>query len=162
MSNLDYFNIIHIFTYSLPGIEYGHEFYKLFPYFLYPVPNIAMSGTIYMTVSISLERYLSLCHLELKNRKIWHYLIPVILLAIAVNIPKFLEYQTKFYQDPTNNNISVPYIDHTERKLSAFHIESYEMWTELFLSAVIPFTMLLTLNIIIGLKLKKMATELKR
>ena len=34
----------------------------LFPYFLYPTANVAMSGSIFMTVAISLERYFAVHH----------------------------------------------------------------------------------------------------
>ena len=34
----------------------------MFPYFLYPVQSVAMSGSIFMTVAISLERYFAVHH----------------------------------------------------------------------------------------------------
>ena len=34
----------------------------LFPYFLYPTVMVAMSGSIFMTVAISLERYFAVHH----------------------------------------------------------------------------------------------------
>ena len=34
----------------------------LFPYFLYPTLAVAMSGSIFMTVAISLERYFAVHH----------------------------------------------------------------------------------------------------
>ena len=34
----------------------------MFPYFLYPTMVVAMSGSIFMTVAISLERYFAVHH----------------------------------------------------------------------------------------------------
>ena len=54
---------------ALPLIESpGHSLHKLiieahvhlFPYFLYPLHNILLSASIFMTVSISIERYLAI------------------------------------------------------------------------------------------------------
>ena len=46
----------------------------LFPYFLYPLHNILLSASIFMTVSISIERYLAIFHpLVYRNRQAIHY-----------------------------------------------------------------------------------------
>ncbi len=45
----------------------------MFPYFLYPVTHVALAGTIFTTLAISIERYLGLCHpmLPPQSRKAW-------------------------------------------------------------------------------------------
>jgi hypothetical protein len=73
----------------------------LFPYFLYPTAMVAMTGSIFMTVAISLERYFAVHHpidyaqsanspSALRNRLL-KYLIPVILISFLFNGPKFFE-----------------------------------------------------------------------
>ena len=64
----------------------------LFPYFLHPFTHIAMAGTIFMTLAISFERYLGLCHplLNPHSRKAWFYILPVVVIAVTLNVPKFL------------------------------------------------------------------------
>ena len=67
--------------------------FSLAPHFLYPFSRVANMGSIYMTVSISFERYLAVCQRHLGDRKQWYYVIPVTIFAIAVNIPKFWIFQ---------------------------------------------------------------------
>jgi hypothetical protein len=45
----------------------------IFPYVVHPMSHIAMAGTILMTVAISIERYLGLCHplMSPYSRKAW-------------------------------------------------------------------------------------------
>ena len=94
--------------------SYNH----LLPYFLYPFRNIFFSASIFMTVSISIERYLAIYFpLVYRNRSVLRYILyylitvycisnlrsstwnvifhilPVLTLAVVINIPKFLECQ---------------------------------------------------------------------
>jgi len=45
----------------------------IFPYLVHPMSHISMAGTIFMTLAISIERYLGLCHplLSPQSRKAW-------------------------------------------------------------------------------------------
>ena len=74
---------------------------NLFPYFSYPMFYFAFYGSTYMTVSISIERYLGICYPSIGNRvdrKSWFYIIPVILLSVIFAIPRFFE--LKLYDHP--------------------------------------------------------------
>jgi len=90
-----------LFYITCGGVNYTFRAFRaqsdlytiLFPYFLHPVTHIAMAGTIFMTLAISIERYLGLCHpmLPPESRKAWFYVLPVTVVALALNVPKFLE-----------------------------------------------------------------------
>lgn len=142
------------------GINYTFRAFKaesdiftyLFPKFIYPFTHIAMTGTIFMTVAISVERYLGLCHplLSPHSRKAWFYILPVIVIAIALNIPKFLEIQLNFeyeYDKVSGKNETYPTYGPTNLRFSMDYIKAYIMWTRLLSTGLIPVTLLLYLNL---------------
>ena len=73
----------------------------LFPYLLYPLEMIAMTGSILLTVAIALERYTAVHYpisyrQTLKNadamkKRVATYLIPMTIICISFNVTKFLE-----------------------------------------------------------------------
>ena len=73
----------------------------LFPYLLYPVNQIAISGSIFMTVAIAWERYVAV-HYPLDynqamndshaiRKRLMKYVGPVIFMAVLFNLGKFFE-----------------------------------------------------------------------
>ena len=73
----------------------------LFPYVLYPANQIAVSGSIFMTVAIAWERYIAV-HYPLDynqamndsnavRKRLLKYVGPVLFLAIVFNLGKFFE-----------------------------------------------------------------------
>lgn len=78
----------------------------LFPYFLYPLHMIAMTGSILMTVAIALERYVAV-HYPINysqamndvgalRGRMMKYLVPVVTLSILMNVTKFFEIELTF------------------------------------------------------------------
>ena len=102
--------------------ELHNNFYvMLFPYLLYPLEMIAMTGSILLTVAIAIERYTAVHYpisyrQTLKNanamkKRVASYLIPVTLICIAFNVTKFLELSyicTDLAKtDKDNNNVTI-------------------------------------------------------
>ena len=87
----------------------------LFPYFINPVTQVAMVGTIFMTLAISIERYLGLCHplLSPHARKAWFYIVPVVVVSFALTVPKFFELEIQYREDPETGD-TVPVLMHKE------------------------------------------------
>ena len=121
-------------------------FTYLFPHFIYPLTHVAMAGTIFMTLAISIERYLGLCHpmLPPSSRKAWFYIVPVVLVSFALNVPKFMEVELEIMED--ENGTAVPYLASSDLRHNEHYVRIYIMWTRLFSTAIIPVSMLLFLN----------------
>ena len=110
-----------------------HEFIveahiHLIPYFLYPLHNIVLSASIFMTVSISIERYMAifspltyrnrfsiscvLKHLDWAGVDIrsssWNlvfHVLPVLVVSVLINIPKFFESEVSQTENISMTNV---------------------------------------------------------
>jgi hypothetical protein len=76
----------------------------VFVYALYPLHNITLCLSIYMTVFLAMERYRAVSkpidyHTIIVSGRQWqrvfHYVIPVVVLSVAFNLPKFFELRTE-------------------------------------------------------------------
>ena len=77
-------------------LETSYQVY-LYPY-IYPLMNIAWTTSIYLTVILSLERYLGVCYREVAKqfctiRKTMLYIAIIVVFSSVYNIPRFKEYQ---------------------------------------------------------------------
>ena len=58
----------------------------------YQILNIAFTGSIYMTIAISFERYLGICYPKINvKRGAWIYVLPVCIITVSFNFPRLLE-----------------------------------------------------------------------
>ena len=107
-------------------------------YITYPLLNIGLVGSIYMTMAISIERYLGVCHPQITEReKARLYILPVLIFTIIFNIPKFINY--------TVNGEGV--IQHLEAwsKTKAYRTVYY-CWVSIIFLSIIPMVSILYLN----------------
>jgi hypothetical protein len=138
----------------------------LFPYFWNPVKNILMSWDTFLLMSIATERFLAFRKpVVYKSQKLSYskrthliiYLLPSIIFAILINIPKFLE--TKIVAinmtNEENTTREVMDFDITNLRLDQDYVFYYINWTRLIFTGVIPFIYLIVMNILIVLAIKK-------
>ena len=104
------FNVTDIFE-SIRKVHYDRQscaevsflqelHYYLWPQFLYPLRNIAMVSSIYMTIVLATERYIAVSHPIIsyiaKDRRKWKtmagYTAAMVLLVIAFMAPLFFEF----------------------------------------------------------------------
>jgi len=143
--------------------------HHLFPYFIFPVMNILLTSSVYMTVSISVERYVAIFYpLVYKARSqgrscggsslSWH-IIPVLLISILINIPTFFSSQVDYWTEDHWNydymqqmNATMPSLNSTligvtavrKHRIYSFY---YQNLTRFALLGLLPMLLLIILNV---------------
>ena len=103
--------IVAILVFILPQLStyYNHQgpWHYVVPWAI-PVGQVSMTGGVYFTMVITLERYLTVCHPFYMFTRNWSskpIVVGIIFFAITYNIPKFLETSTAYelcYFNQTN------------------------------------------------------------
>jgi len=151
------FLILVFLIFSLPHFS-PHYSSWVFPYIApvaLPCSAIAMTGSVYTVVGLSVERYLTLSsHTQANKGAFLGYFLPVLIFSTFLNSPKFLEFSTKFLK--TDNGI-YPYIAQTSFRLDPSY--TFVLWLNIVFLGLLPFSLLLIFNIFI-LRLIKESTLL--
>ena len=106
----------------------------------YPLLNIGISGSIYSTIAISMERYLRLCHPHLKyTRTSWVYIPPVVAITLGYSLPRFFEYEY-YIENGTLFSEIRPWAT------SNTYENRYHYWAEFLVEDIIPILSVLVLN----------------
>ena len=134
--------------------------YHYIAQFMLPVAQIAMTGSIYSTMAITVERYLIACKpfYVVSNR--WsanRYIIPIVAFSIGYNLPKFLEIKTSTMRDESNINKTSYTIDATELRLNQAYYIVYTIWMNFIFMGLLPFLLLIVLN---GLTLNSLVKKI--
>lgn len=137
------FDMLFILSY---GAKFGYESLACQPTnelvsdIVFFVWNIGITGSIYMTVAISVKRYLGTCHpYFFHGRKLWLYVVPVVLISISYNFPKFVE--RRYYYINGTIHFNLP-----EKASSMSYKNAYNLWANGIVNLAVPLLMLALLN----------------
>ena len=124
----------------------------LFPKLLYPLRRIVFFSSMYMTVAISLERYIAVTcpislHLQLKNDKkaqiirFLKYFVTVFVASIVVTIPNFFESEAIY-----NNTTQLLELEFTIYTHTPENSRVFVDMVALIATSVLPFATIMYLN----------------
>ena len=108
------FILLCMIVFAIPEIL--PQEYKTEGYHFYIAPKalallqVAQTGSVYCTISISLERYLTVCHPFYFSGKNWsarRYIIPIVLFSVLYNMPRFFELRTKYIESDEDVSFNV-------------------------------------------------------
>ena len=124
-----------ILVFSVPSFFEGEIIDIYYSYLVpiaIPIIQIALTGSIYCTGAISLERYFTVCHpfyIKQKNWSAKRYILPIFIFSLCYNTPRFFEMRTKINEVKIvnyRNKTFQPETDHLILK-NGTAIEKYEM-----------------------------------
>ncbi|XP_040579725.1 FMRFamide receptor [Lepeophtheirus salmonis] len=176
--------LVSILVFSLPQFSENYHtsagYFYLLPWAL-PILQIGITGSIYCTVAITIERYFTVCHPFYRVSHSWpaaYYLTPICIFTLFYNIPKFFELTTKVPDEilSETDNSSLQVVDYdteivipndpnayginpTKLRLNPYYVQIYCMWLNFILMGIGPFLLLVILNSLTLRKLTTMAQE---
>ena len=108
--------LLNILLFVVPGMSEhyrGQGYAFLFAPILMPLTQISLTGSVYCTIAISVERYLVVCHPFYTASKNWsakRYIIPILLFSVIYNLPRFFELSTTYNEvQPQNTTEILPF-----------------------------------------------------
>lgn len=141
----------------------------LTPYWL-PVIQIALAGSVWTTMAVSVERYLTVC-CSYRSNKVQHlyYTVPIIVSSFLFNAPRFFELRTglvlrneTIYNETTGEEVNItimkPELQPTELRKDPGYSRDYVLIANSFALAFFPMLALVVLNSLIFRTISK-ATE---
>ncbi|KAG7168255.1 FMRFamide receptor-like [Homarus americanus] len=145
------FGLPEICEYTHTMLWYSEGVYQRVTPFVFPLALVAQTGSVYLTVTVTVERYIAVCR-PLRARYLCTYgrakvyVISVALFSILYNIPRFWEVSNKECNvDGETFVIVVP----SALRLNPYYIEIYIMWVYLIVMYLVPFLSLMIFNFFI-------------
>ena len=159
-----------ILMFGLPAVHayttwFSDYFYNVFPYItpvVYPVGMIAQTGSVYLTMCVTVERYVAVC-LPLRARVICTfgraraYVAIIGMFALFYNLPRFWEvtHVTKNIREHDINttwNYNITLVEPTDLRNDYYYINVYVNGLYLVIMYIVPFGCLAVFNLLIYLE----------
>jgi len=156
------------------GELYPSHLLHIFPYIHYPFYRISLCASIFLIISVAIERYLAVCRphhyreIQTDSSRCLRYILPSLLAAFVVNLSRFFETETaricldftkcgSCYQTST----WAYYVRPTQLRLKKEYIIYYHTWTWVVFTGLIPLIILIFLNLRILSSLRSLRCRLE-
>ncbi|XP_076232948.1 FMRFamide Receptor [Calliopsis andreniformis] len=166
--------IISILIYGLPaiytytGLLFNYKFIvhpKIVP-FLYPLSCMAQIATVYLTLTVTLERYIAVCH-PLKARSFCTYgraqlaVLVIVIFTFIYNLPKFWEIDS-YTEVHWKYNVTVNCLTPADLRNNNLYVTVYVHWMYFFVCYLFPFLALVIFNAAIYQRVRKANRDLQQ
>jgi len=155
--------ISSIYPYTGHLFRYYNNVYPFIQPIVYPIAYIAQAASIYIIMTLTVERYVAVCH-PLKARSFCTYrrakisFIVCVCFSLVYNMPKFWEFRTVTYQLP-NTTIVIHHGHMTPIRFNSTYLKIYKHWLYLIVNYLIPFLTLAILNSLIYRQVRRANRE---
>ena len=117
----------------------------------YPLLNIGLTGSIYATIAVSLERFLGICHPGWAARKKSRfYILPLVVFSLVFNFPRFFERSFSNLSESVVTNLTrneqLRHHTHSHHHVSESYKSGYYLWASVVFLSIIPSVLLLVFN----------------
>lgn len=147
-----------ILLFGIPGVYpftgmFFTYFYVVYPHIVpvvYPLSMATQTASAYLTLTVTLERFVAVCH-PLRARSLCTYgrarvyVVVIIIFSVVYNFPKLWEASVKsqWYEE---ENITVYCLRPSKLRTNMIYVNVYVHWCYLIFMYVIPFGSLAVLN----------------
>ncbi|XP_059480856.1 FMRFamide receptor [Neocloeon triangulifer] len=163
-----------ILIFSLPSVAtytgcLPHYMYYVYPSIariVYPMGLIAQTGSVYLTLTVTLERYVAVCH-PLRARSLCTYgrariyVVLIIVFSVLYNLPRFFEVERVTGTLPPYNT-TIYMVSASALRNDPLYITIYVNWTYLLVMYFVPFLALAIFNCAIYMQVRKANAERQR
>lgn len=163
----DLFVIIFWLVVSLADLVQlnASKYYQDFFLYLYPLGTIGLTGSIYFTLAITIERNMNLRNPFSKKTSVWiTYILPITVFSILCNLSRFfeltvkeittdLDYDYDWYNETDVGNKKYFMLEPTELRKDNYYTEYYLLYFTFIIQSLVPVILLITFSIAIYRKL---------
>nr|XP_053655706.1 FMRFamide receptor-like [Cherax quadricarinatus] len=145
------FGLTEIGEYTKTITWYTEGVFQRVTPFVFPLALIAQTGSVYLTVTVTVERYIAVCR-PLRARSLCTYgrakiyVISVAFFSIIYNFPRFWEVS---YEECYVMNERFVIVVASELRQNQYYIQIYIMWMYLIVMYLVPFLSLMVFNVFI-------------
>ncbi|XP_012243009.1 FMRFamide receptor [Bombus impatiens] len=155
-----------IYTYTGQLFDYKFIVHPKIVRFLYPLSCIAQIATVYLTLTVTLERYIAVCH-PLQARSFCTYgrarlaVLVIVLFSFLYNLPKFWE--VDYYAEVHwKYNVTIYCIYPADLRSNNLYVTVYVHWMYFFICYLFPFLALVIFNAAIYQRVRKANRDLQQ
>ena len=119
--------------------------------------HIGRVGSVFLTLSVTVERYYSVCH-PLRPFRAKKLLLPLaILISVAYNVPKFFEFEQEWVENVDGDEVTHNLvIQSSPMRRDKWYTILYVFGSKFVLVEVVPYIILIVLNSLIWIRVKQL------